>query len=98
MRFKQVSTMKFWGKLSWGTALIVTTITILSCIFNFGDSATLAIICGMTWTEVGVYTAAYAFKEKAANKQKIAVTLIKDLADQYGLESLAPIIQSVIQE
>ena len=98
MRSKKTTTMKTWGKLSWGTAIILTSITVLSCFFDFGDSTNLTVVCGMSWTEVGVYTAAYAFKEKAANKQKIAVTLIKDLADQYGLDSLAPIIQSVIQE
>lgn len=98
MRAKRCTTMKIWGKLSWGTAIILTSITVLSCFFNFGDSTSLTVVCGFAWTEVGVYTAAYAFKEKAANKQKIAVSLIKDLAEQYGLDSLAPIIQSVIQE
>ena len=92
------STMKKWGILSWGTALIITAITIFGCITQFYDTETLLGVCGMAWVEVGVYTGAYAFKERTENKQKIAVGLIHDLANEYGLEALAPVIEAVIQE
>jgi uncharacterized membrane protein HdeD (DUF308 family) len=98
MREKKVSTMKIWGMLSWGTALLLTGITVYGCITSAFDVQTLLGVCGMAWVEVGVFTGAYAFKEKAENKQKIAVGLIKDLADEYGIDSLAPIIQAVIEE
>lgn len=98
MRLKRSSTMKKWGILSWGTALIFSFITIRGCITGNFETNTLLGLTGMAWVEVGVYTGAYAYKEKSENKQKIAVGLIKDLAGEYGLDSLAPIIQSVINE
>lgn len=98
MQCKKCTTMKKWGILSWGTALILTAITIYACFYKTFDTDTLLGICGMSWAEVGVFTAAYAFKEKTENKQKIAVGLIHDLANEYGLEALAPVIEAVIQE
>lgn len=98
MRRKKISTMKIWGMLSWGTALLLAAITVYGCVTDTFDVQTLLGICGMAWVEVGVFTGAYAFKEKAENKQKIAVGLIHDLASEYGIDSLAPIIQAVIEE
>lgn len=98
MNCKKCTTMKKWGILSWGTALLVTAITIYACFTKVCETETLLGVCGMTWVEVGVFTGAYAYKEKTENKQKIAVGLIHDLANEYGLEALAPVIEAVIRE
>ena len=95
---RKASTMKKWGILSWGAALILTGIAVYSCFEYSIDSETMLGLTTLAWAEVGVYTGAYAYKEKAENKQKIAAGLITDLAQEYGLEALAPIIESVIGE
>ena len=95
---KKTSTMKKWGIFSWTTALLLTVITTYISICTEIDTQTLLALCGFAWAEVGVFTGAYAFKERTENKQKIAVGLIHDLANEYGLEALAPIIEAVIQE
>ena len=95
---KKTSSMKKWGIISWGTALILTAITVYACFTGVCSVEPLLGVCGMAWVEVGVFTGAYAFKERTENKQKIAVGLIHDLAKEYGLEALAPVIEAVIQE
>ena len=98
MQHKKCTTMKKWGILSWGTALLLTAITVYACFTEVCSIEPLLGVTGMAWIEVGVFTGAYAYKEKTENKQKIAVGLIHDLANEYGLEALAPVIEAVIQE
>lgn len=97
MRSKKKETMKQWGLISWSCTIITTLITIVCCIFGWGDTQTLGIICGLAWAETGVYTGVYANKAKAENKLKITQGFIKETASKYGIEEIIPIIQSIIE-
>ena len=55
-------------------------------------------ICALAWADTGVFTGAYAFKERAENKKKIAVGMVKDLSAEYGIENVAPLVQEIIQD
>lgn len=94
----KISTMKKWGLLSWGLTIVITTATIFSSFSGVGNSEVIMQVCALAWADTGVYTAAYAFKERTENKRKIAVGLIKDLAQDYGIDSIAPLIQTIIME
>ena len=94
----KVSTMKKWGILSWGLTIIISSITIYSVFSNNGDSNVLMQMCALSWADTGVFTGAYAFKERAENKKKIAVGRVKDLSAVYGIENVAPLVQAIIQD
>jgi hypothetical protein len=94
----KLSCMKKWGILSWSSSLILTFITIIGVFCITQDMTVMGIICGLSWGETAVFDGCYAYKERAANKQKIAVQLIKDLADKYGIDSINNIVQAVIQD
>lgn len=94
----KVSTMKKWGILSWGLTIIISSITIYSVFSNKGDPNVLMQMCALSWADAGVFTGAYAFKERAENKKKIAVGMVKDLSAEYGIENVAPLVQAIIQD
>lgn len=94
----KISTMKKWGFLSWGLTIVITVATLFSSFSGVGNSEVIMQVCALSWADTGVYTAAYAFKERTENKRKIAVGLIKDLAQEYGIDSITPLIQTIIME
>ena len=93
-----LSTMKIWGLLSYSICIIVTIITIFGVFYTEKDMTVLGTICGLTFGEVSVYSAVYAYKEKAANKMKMSLSFIEKLADKYGIDSIAPILQGILQD
>ena len=76
--------------------------------------AIVAFLCTMMWrtgdlspapylalgesSAIGVWLAAYAWKEKAANKSKYAYVFIKEFASEYGVENAIQIAQIVLQD
>ena len=94
----KISTMKKWGILSWGFTIIISVATAFSAFSGVGNSDIMMQMCALSWADTGVYTAAYAFKERTENKKKIAVGMVKDLSAEYGIENVAPLIQAIISE
>ena len=94
----KISTMKKWGILSWGLTIIISAITMYSVFSGNGDANILMQICALAWADTGVFTGAYAFKDRAENKKKIAVGMVKDLSAEYGIENVAPLVQAIIQD
>ena len=94
----KISTMKKWGILSWGLTIIVSIATAYSAFSGIGDSDIMMQMCALAWGDTGVFTAAYAFKERTENKKKIAVGMVKDLSAEYGIENVAPLVQAIISE
>lgn len=94
----KISTMKKWGILSWTLTIIISLATASSAFSGVGNGDIMMQMCALSWADTGVFTAAYAFKERAENKKKIAVGMVKDLASNYGIENIAPLIQAIIQE
>ena len=98
--FKNLTTMKKWGVISWATVIILTiTLIVLTCTHSSDmDLSYLSQITMAGWGELAVYNGCYCYKEKAANKQKIAYDFINKLADKYGFEAVSSLVQSVISE
>lgn len=97
-RFSNVPTMKKWGYLSWTAAAILTIILIYGVFKTDRDMDVYATIVGLAWGEVSVYSAVYAWKEKAANKLKITYNFLERLAGKYRIENVAPILESILQD
>lgn len=92
-----MSTMKKWGVVSWVVTIALSAALVYGVFFTDKNMADLATLCGFAWADTGVYTAAYAFKERAENKKKIAVTFVKEMASEYGIENVASLAQSIIE-
>lgn len=90
-------TMKKWGVVSWLVTVVLSMALLIGVFFSDKDMTNLATVCGFAWADTGVYTAAYAFKERAENKSKIAVAFVKEMAAEYGIENIMPLAQSVIE-
>lgn len=92
-----MSTMKKWGVISWGVTIALSVALLYGVFFTDKNMADLATLCGFAWADTGVYTAAYAFKERAENKKKIAVAFVKEMASEYGIENVMALAQSIIE-
>ena len=90
-------TMKKWGVLSWLITISLSMALAVGVFFTDKDMTNLATVCGFAWADTGVYTAAYAFKERAENKSKIAVAFVKEMAAEYGIENVMTLAQSIIE-
>ena len=90
-------TMKKWGVLSWLITISLSIALAVGVFFTDKDMTNLATVCGFAWADTGVYTAAYAFKERAENKSKIAVAFVKEMAAEYGIENVMTLAQSIIE-
>lgn len=97
MRKRKTPTMKKWGIVSWIVTITLSLIFVVACFFPV-DTASLAIVVSCAWADTAVYTGCYAYKEKAENKMKIACECVKELCQKYDIESVAPIIQSVLTD
>ena len=92
-----MSTMKKWGVVSWVVTIALSAALVYGVFFTDRNTTDLATFCGFAWADTGVYTAAYAFKERAENKKKIAVTFVKEMASEYGIENVMTLAQSIIE-
>ena len=94
---KKFPTMKKWGVLSWLVTIALSVALAIGVFCTDKDMSQLATVCGFAWADTGVYTAAYAFKERAENKKKIAIAFVKEMACEYGIENVMTLAQSIIE-
>lgn len=92
-----MSTMKKWGVVSWVVTITLSAALVYGVFFADRSTTDLATLCGFAWADTGVYTAAYAFKERAENKKKIAIAFVKEMASEYGIENVMTLAQSIIE-
>lgn len=96
--WKNTTTTKRLGVLSWSTAIILTAILVYGTFCTDIDMGTLTIIVGASWGEIAAYNAIYAWKSKCENKLKITYDCVERLADKYGIDAITPILQSIIND
>ena len=60
-------------------------------------TAAATVLCGWT-VECGGATAFYFWKAKNENRSKYALKFVRELADKYGLDATARIIESVLKD
>lgn len=96
-RRKRTETTKILLVISWATALLLTTLTV---IFPLHDLPTdgLQVVTPLAWGEVTVFNGFYVWKSKNENRAKYAQQFINRLADKYGVEAAALIAESVLKE
>lgn len=60
-------------------------------------TAAATVLCGWI-VECGAATGFYFWKAKNENRSKYALKFVRELADKYGLDATARIIESVLKD
>lgn len=86
--------------LAWslGMAIFFSLCVVLMTLFTDKDLTAMSVITSAAWAEVSVYSAIYLQKSKLENKCKYSQRFISDLADKYGIEPIADLAKSIIED
>lgn len=86
-----------WSKkiLIFSYLMLVVFIIIFLAVEDKTAAAT--VLCGWI-VECGGATAFYFWKAKNENRSKYALKFVRELADKYGLDATARIIESVLKD
>ncbi len=86
--------------LAWslGMAIFFSLCVVLMTVFTDKDLTAMSVITSAAWAEVSVYSAIYLQKSKLENKCKYSQRFISDLADKYGIEPIADLAKSIIED
>lgn len=66
-------------------------------LFASDKSSAATVLCGWI-VECGVATGFYFWKAKNENRSKYAVKFVRELADKYGIDGTARIIEAVLKD
>lgn len=82
---------------SWVVALVLTVIVIVGSFMekDFGHITTLA---ALAWGELTAAHGFYYWKAKNENRAKGAQKLVKELAEQYGIDAAARFAEIVLKD
>ena len=83
--------------LSWLVTIILTTIVIVGPIYELNVDNVTTLAC-LSWAEVAAVHGFYMWKSKNENRSKHAMSLVRELADKYGIENVTEIIDSVLKD
>lgn len=78
-------------------AVIVTAAVIIGELTGH-DMTSSAVVAGLWDAQLAAYGGWYLWKSKNENRSKHAMALIRELADKYGIESVARIAEIVLKD
>ena len=76
----------------WATTILLTVICVLAFFLTTKDVTPLATVAGFAWGVTAADTAVYSWKAKAENKIKLTNTMVKELADKYGIDAVVSLL------
>lgn len=86
-----------WSKkiliFSYSVLLFLILVFLAAC----DKSAAATVLCAWM-AECGAATGFYFWKAKNENRSKYAVKFVKELADRYGIDGTARIIETVLKD
>lgn len=82
---------------SWALALVLTAIVVLGTFFNF-DTENIYLLAALAFAELTAAHGFYYWKAKNENRAKGTQKLVKDLAEQYGIDSVARIAEIIFKD
>lgn len=97
MRSKKKETSKqiLWADITMG---IIVTVAVIVGEIAGRDMSASAIVAGLWDAQLAAVIGFYTWKAKNENRSKHAMTLVKELADQYGIEAVVQIAEVVLKE
>lgn len=96
-RLKTMETTKKILGASWAVALILSTFVVIGT-FTGVDVTNLTDLTKTAWAEVAVTHAFYLWKAKCENIAKGVQKLVKQLAEQYGIEAAARLAEIIYKD
>lgn len=76
----------------WATTILLTVLCVLAFFLTDKDVTPLATVAGFAWGVTAADTAVYSWKAKAENKIKLTNTMVKELADKYGIDAVVSLL------
>ena len=95
MRNMEVSKRILLG--SWAATILLTGLVVWGT-FICLDVSYLTTLAGLAWGELTAAHGFYYWKAKNENRAKGAQQLVRDLADQYGIEQAARFAEIVFRD
>ena len=83
---------------SYTTTVLLTILTALGAFFSQNDITPLSTVAGLSWAETAACNAFYFWKAKHENRIKLAERMIKELADQYGIDAVANLTNIILRD
>lgn len=82
---------------SWIIAIALTIVVVIGSVFSLpvSDVTTVAVVA---WGEVATAHGFYFWKARSENRSKFAMQLVRDLAEQYGIDAVVGLASTVLQE
>lgn len=92
--------MEFSKKIlltNWVATLVLTGLVAALSIAQI-DCTELGAIAALSWAELAAATAFYYWKAKNENRIKLTKSMVKEWADEYGIESVTALAEIVLKE
>lgn len=86
-----------WSKKILIFSYLMLGVFIIIFLADEDKTAAATVLCGWI-VECGGATAFYFWKAKNENRSKYALKFVRELADKYGLDATARIIESVLKD
>ena len=96
-RLKRMETSKKILGGSWATAIILTVIVTIGTFVQV-DVSNLTILAGSAWAELTAAHGFYYWKAKNENRAKGAQKLVKELADDHGIDAAARFAEIIFRD
>lgn len=95
---KKLQTSKVFLSLITLACCFVTGVYLWTMCKTERDMADFTTMLCSMWAAWAAYGGFYQWKSKCENRAKYAQKFIDSMADKYGIEAIAPIAQSIIQD
>ncbi len=82
---------------SWVAATVLTAAVIFGSAFSL-DVSNITTIAALAWGEVSLAHGFYYWKARSENRSKHAMELVRDLADEYGIDAVISLAGTILQE
>ena len=95
--YKIISYSKRLLIVSW-IATIVLTIAVVIGEFLSYEMSGATTLASLAWGELTAIHGFYLWKSRAENRSKYAMQLVKDVAQEYGIDAAVSLASTVLQE
>ena len=98
---KKIKNLPKQNEETLNDALGLATLSLLTAVGAFfceTDITPIATVAGLSWAETAACNAFYFWKAKHENRIKLAERMIKDLADQYGIEAVTNLTNIILRD
>ena len=98
MRKKKLCCSKKIVLSSYIITILLTVCVLAGSFLTDQDMTPVATITGLAWAETTAANAFYFWKAKNENRIKLTTGMVKDLAEQYGIDAVVNLAGIVIKD